>query len=273
MVAGVRLELRRYSLAAKCGYDLVRSRCNVAQKSARGLRFLAAKREIRAVDWAGEWRLGGKVREIGIPKRARSACDAGEGRRVECCPGGEKPCKRVARDGAADAGTVGFAVFPLDLGNDFFFQQAKLVLGASRKGGIVGKQTGAFPRRKVVVPAGGFDGDKRERRTADVSALVKDVEAIPVINMQVNDVIEAVAVVADTVGVVDTVAAAAVADMVVSRVTVGVVAVVLFAALASAIARVARRLCRPNGDARSLNIKREEGRRGIFGTGRSRIRG
>ena len=46
MVAGVRLELRRYSLAAKCGYDLVRSRCNVAQKSARGLRFLAAKREI-----------------------------------------------------------------------------------------------------------------------------------------------------------------------------------------------------------------------------------
>lgn len=130
-------------------------------------------------------------------------------RRVECCPGGEKPCKRVARDGAADAGTVGFAAFPLDLGNDFFFQQAKLVLGASRKGGIVGKQAGAFPRRKVVVPAGGFDGDKRERRAADVSALVKDVEAIPVINMQVNDVIEAVAVVADTVVAVDTVAAAA----------------------------------------------------------------
>ena len=122
VVAGVRLELRRYPLATKCGYDLVRSRCNVTQKSARGLRFLAAKREIRAVDWAGEWRLGGKVREIGIPKRARSACNAGEGRRVECCPGGEKPCKRVARDGAADAGTVGFAAFPLDLGNDFLFQ-------------------------------------------------------------------------------------------------------------------------------------------------------
>ena len=148
-------------------------------------------------------------------------------------------------------------------------------MGASRKGGIVGKQAGAFPRRKVVVPAGGFDGDKRERRTADTLAFAEDVEAIPVINMQVNDVIEAVAVVADTVGVVDTVVAAAVADVVVSRVTAGVVAVavVLFAAFANAIARVARRLRRPNGDARSLNIKREEGCRGIFGTGRSRIRG
>ena len=172
-------------------------------------------------------------------------------------------------------GTVGFAAFPLDLGNDFFFQQVKLVLGASRKGGIVGKQAGAFPRRKVVVPAGGFDGDKRERRAVDVSTLVKDVEAVPIINMQVNDVIEAVSVVADTVVAVDTVAAAVVADVVVSRVTVGVVAVVvvLFAAFASAITRIARRLRRPNGDARSLNIKREEGRRGIFGTGRSRIRG
>ena len=93
VIAGVRLELRRYPLAAKCGYDLVRSRCDVAQKSARGLRFLAAKREICAIDWTGEWRLGGKVREIGIPKRARGACNAGEGRRVECRPGGEKPCK------------------------------------------------------------------------------------------------------------------------------------------------------------------------------------
>ena len=146
-------------------------------------------------------------------------------------------------------------------------------MGASRKGDIVGKQAGAFPRRKVVVPAGGLDGDKRERWAVDVSTLVKDVEAIPVINMQVNDVIETVAVVADTVVAVDTVAAAAVADVVVSRVTVGVVAVVLFVAFASAIARVARRLRRPNGDARSLNIKREEGCRGIFGTGRSRIRG
>ena len=90
--------------------------------------------------------------------------------------------------------------------------------------------------------------------------------------MQVNDVIEAVAVVADTVVAVDTVAAAAVADVVVSRVTVGV-AVVLFAAFAGAIARIARRLRRPNGDVRPLNIKREQGRRGIFGTGRSRIRG
>lgn len=91
--------------------------------------------------------------------------------------------------------------------------------------------------------------------------------------MQVNDVIEAVAVVADTVVAVDTVVAAAVADVAVSRVAVGVAAVVLFAAFASAIARIARRLRRPNGDARPLSIKREEGRRGIFGTGRSRIRG
>ena len=146
-------------------------------------------------------------------------------------------------------------------------------MGVPRKGGIVGEQAGAFPRRKVVVPAGGLDGDKRERRAADVSTLVKDVEAVPIINMQVNDVIEAVAVVADTVVAVDTVVAAAVADVAVSRVAVGVAAVVLFAAFASAIARVARRLRRPNGDARSLNIKREEGCRGIFGTGRSRIRG
>lgn len=146
-------------------------------------------------------------------------------------------------------------------------------MGASRKGGIVGKQAGAFPRRKVVVPAGGFDGDKRERRAVDVSTLVKDVEAVPIINMQVNDVIEAVSVVADTVVAVDTVVAAAVADVVVSHVAVGVAAVVLFIAFASAITRIARRLRRPNGDARSLNIKREEGRRGIFGTGRSRIRG
>lgn len=154
-------------------------------------------------------------------------------------------------------GTVGFAAFPLDLGNDFFFQQVKLVLGASRKGDIVGKQAGAFPRRKVVVPAGGLDGDKCERRAVDVSTLGKDVEAIPVINMQVNDVMEAVAVVADTVGVVDTVIVTAVADVVVSRVTVAVVAVVLFAAFAGAIARIARRLRRPNGDVRPLNIKRE----------------
>lgn len=170
-------------------------------------------------------------------------------------------------------GTVGFAAFPLDLGNDFFFQQVKLVLGASRKGGIVGKQAGAFPRRKVVVPAGGFDGDKRERRTADMLTFAEDVEAVAVVNMQVNDVTEAVSVVADTVVAVDTVVAAAVADVVVSHVAVGVVAVVLFIAFASAIARIARRLRRPNGDARSLNIKREEGCRGIFGTGRSHIRG
>ncbi len=85
-----------------------------------------------------------KCAKSGYQSGSRSACNAGEGRRVECCPGGEKPCKRVARDGAADAGPVGFAAFPLDLGNDFFFQQAKLVLGASRKGGIVGKQAGAF---------------------------------------------------------------------------------------------------------------------------------
>ena len=148
-------------------------------------------------------------------------------------------------------------------------------MGASRKGDIVGKQAGAFPGREVVVPTGGFDGDKRERRAADTLAFAEDVEAIPVVNMQVNDVIEAVSVVADTVVAVDTVAAAAVADVAVSRVAVGVVAVadVLFAAFANAIARVARRLRRPNGDARPLNIKREQGRRGIFGTGRFRIRG
>ena len=91
--------------------------------------------------------------------------------------------------------------------------------------------------------------------------------------MQVNDVTEAVSVVADTVVAVDTVVAAAVADVVVSHVAVGVAAVVLFIAFASAIARIARRLRRPNGDVRPLNIKREEGCRGIFGTGRSRIRG
>lgn len=122
MVAGVRLELRWYSLAAKCDYDLVRSRCDVAQKPARGLRFLAAKREIGTIDWASERCLSDEACEIGIPKRARSACNAGEGRRVECCPGGEESCKRVARNSTADAGAVGFAAFSLDLGDDFFFQ-------------------------------------------------------------------------------------------------------------------------------------------------------
>ena len=150
-------------------------------------------------------------------------------------------------------------------------------MGVSCKRGVVGKQAGAFPRCKVVVPASGLDGDKRERRAADALAFAEDVEAVAVINMQVNDVIETVAVVADVVVAVDTIAAAAaaaVADVAVSRATVGVVAVVvLFAAFASAIARIARRLRRPNGDVRPLNIKREEGCRGIFGTGRFRIRG
>ena len=115
-------------------------------------------------------------------------------------------------------------------------------MGVSCKRGVVGKQAGAFPRCKVVVPASGLYGDERERWAADTLAFAEDVEAVSVVNMQIDDVVEAVAV-------------------------------VLFAAFASVIARIARRLRRPNSDARPLNIKRKEGCRGIFGTGHFRIRG
>ena len=115
-------------------------------------------------------------------------------------------------------------------------------MGVSCKRGVVGKQAGAFPRCKVVVPASGLYGDERERWAADTLAFAEDVEAVSVVNMQIDDVVEAVAV-------------------------------VLFAAFASVIARIARRLRRPNSDARPLNIKRKEGCRGILGTGHFRIRG
>ena len=65
-------------------------------------------------------------------------------------------------------------------------------MGVSCKRGVVGKQAGAFPRCKVVVPASGLYGDERERGAADALAFAEDVEAVSVVNMQIDDVVELV---------------------------------------------------------------------------------
>lgn len=187
MVARILFERRCNAFSAKRVDDLLRSLAYVAQKPAGGTRLLAAKRKIRAPNRASKAMFTRKLGETRIPKRARNASKAIERKAFKRCPRSKQTRKRIPCDNSF---ARRFLKILLNGRDNPTLKQPQLRLRIAGKRSIISKEPRTLPRRKVVIPITRPDSRKRKPSTTKLSALLPNIAAIALDNMQIHHAIQ-----------------------------------------------------------------------------------